>query len=131
MQKKRRLENLITALNLKTSFQKLAPNTHQIIANMSNLVKFRKNQMKTLPSVEVQNKFGSIANIVKSGEPVAVTQYGTPTMMILPYALAVEALREYKARRMVDFMDQMKPAAANHPALTDEQISELVHELRP
>ena len=38
--------------------------------------------MKTLSSVEVQNRFGSIANIVKGGEPVAVTQYGTPTMMI-------------------------------------------------
>jgi antitoxin (DNA-binding transcriptional repressor) of toxin-antitoxin stability system len=36
--------------------------------------------MKTLSSVEVQNHFGSIANIVKSGEPVAVTQYGTPTL---------------------------------------------------
>ena len=40
--------------------------------------------MKTLSSVEVQNRFGSIANIVKSAEPVAVTQYGTLTLMILP-----------------------------------------------
>ena len=53
--------------------------------------------MKTLSSVEVQNHFGSIANIVKSGEPVAVTQYGTPTLMILPYGLAAEALRDYNA----------------------------------
>jgi len=40
--------------------------------------------MKTISSAEVQNRFGSIANIVKNGEPVAFTQYGTPTMMILP-----------------------------------------------
>lgn len=87
--------------------------------------------MKTLPSVEVQNKFGSIANIVKGGEPVAVTQYGTPTMMILPFGLATEALREYNARRLTHFMDAMPAANADAPELTSEQISKLVHELRP
>jgi prevent-host-death family protein len=87
--------------------------------------------MKTLPSVEVQNKFGSIANIVKSGEPVAVTQYGTPTMMILPYALATEALREYNARRLTQFMDAMPPANADAPEMTLEELSKFVHELRP
>jgi hypothetical protein len=86
--------------------------------------------MKILPSVEVQNKFGTIANIVKGGEPVAVTQYGTPTMMILPYTLATEALREYNARRLVQFMDGMS-ASTNAPALSQEEINDLVHELRP
>jgi len=87
--------------------------------------------MKTLSSVEVQNRFGSIANIVKSGEPVAVTQYGTPTMMILPYSLAAEALRDYNARKLVQFMDAMPPASNDAPNLTLEQINALVHELRP
>ena len=87
--------------------------------------------MKTLSSVEVQNRFGSIANIVKSGEPVAVTQYGTPTMMILPYSLATEALRDYNARKLVQFMDAMPPASNDAPNLTPEQINALVHELRP
>jgi len=87
--------------------------------------------MKTLPSVEVQNRFGSIANIVKSGEPVAVTQYGTPTMMILPYGLATEALRAYHARRLVDFMDAMPAARADAPELSQEDILRLVHEYRP
>lgn len=87
--------------------------------------------MKTLPSVEVQNKFGSIANIVKGGEPVVVTQYGTPTMMILPFGLATEALRDYNARRLSQFMDAMPGANADAPALTLEQVNQLVHELRP
>jgi prevent-host-death family protein len=87
--------------------------------------------MKTLPSVEVQNKFGSIANIVKSGEPVTVTQYGTPTMMILPYTLAAEALRAYSARRLVQLMDAMSPASSEAPVMTDEEITNLIHELRP
>ena len=79
----------------------------------------------------MQNKFGAIANIVKGGEPVAVTQYGTPTMMILPYTLATDALREYNARRLVQFMDGMSPANPNAPTLSPEEINGLVHELRP
>jgi antitoxin (DNA-binding transcriptional repressor) of toxin-antitoxin stability system len=87
--------------------------------------------MKTLSSVEVQNRFGSIANIVKGGEPVAVTQYGTPTMMILPYSLATEALRDYNARKLVQFMDSMPSANADAPELTLDEVTQLVHELRP
>jgi antitoxin (DNA-binding transcriptional repressor) of toxin-antitoxin stability system len=87
--------------------------------------------MKTRSSVEVRNRVGSIANIVKSGEPVAVTQYGTPTMMILPYSLATEALRDYNARKLVEFMDVMPSANADAPNLTLEQLNKLVLELRP
>jgi prevent-host-death family protein len=87
--------------------------------------------MKTISSTEVQTRFGSIANIVKSGEPVAVTQYGTPTLMILPYALATEALREHNARKLVAFMEDMPFAHVDAPELTPEQINALVHELRP
>jgi prevent-host-death family protein len=98
---------------------------------MSNIANFQVAPMKTLPSVEVQNKFGSIANIVKSGEPVTVTQYGTPTMMILPYTLAADALRAYNAHRLSQFMAGMSPANPNAPELTDDEINQLVHELRP
>ncbi len=87
--------------------------------------------MKTISSVEVQNRFGSIANIVKSGEPVAVTQYGTPTMIILPYALATEALRDYNARKLVQFMDAMPSANPDAPELSLEQMNKLVHDVRP
>ena len=87
--------------------------------------------MKTISSVEAQNRFGSIANIVKGGEPVVVTQYGTPTLMILPFALATEALRDYNARKLVAFMEAMPSARADAPELTPEQFNALVHELRP
>ncbi len=86
--------------------------------------------MKTITSAEAQNRFGNIANIVKSGEPVAVTQYGTPTLMILPFDLATDALRHYKAQKLVQFMDAMSPAPKDAPELTPEQITQLVHELR-
>ena len=87
--------------------------------------------MITMPSVEVQNKFGSIANMVKGGETVAVTQYGTPTLMILPYGLGEAALREYNAARFAKFMDAMPPAKAGAPELTQAEFNDLVHELRP
>lgn len=87
--------------------------------------------MKILSSVEVQNHFGSVANIVKGGEPVAVTQYGTPTLMILPYSLASEALQDYKARKLLQFMDGLPTANAQAPELTLDEINQLVHELRP
>ena len=106
-----------------------------ILANMDNMSMLpnpiQDMTMKTLSSVEVQNRFGSIANIVKSGEPVTVTQYGTPTMMILPYSLATEALRDYNARKLVQFMDAMPSANAAALNLTLEQLNKLVHELRP
>ena len=106
-----------------------------ILANIDNMSMLPNSiedmTMKTRSSVEVQNRFGSIANIVKSGEPVAVTQYGTPTMMILPYSLATEALRDYNARKLVEFMDVMPSANADAPNLTLEQLNKLVHELRP
>lgn len=87
--------------------------------------------MKTLSSVEVQNRFGAIANIVKGGEPVAVTQYGTPTLMILPYSLATEVLRDYNARKLVQFMDAAPAGTTDAPELTLDEINQLVHELRP
>lgn len=87
--------------------------------------------MKTLSSVEVQNRFWAIANIVKGGEPVTVTEYGTPTMMILPYAMAVEALRRYHARKLVQFMDAMPHASTDVKNFTLDQIDDLAHELRP
>ena len=87
--------------------------------------------MKTISSAEVQNRFGSIANIVKNGEPVTFTQYGTPTMMILPYALATEALRDYNARKLVQFMDSMPSAMPDAPELSLEQMNKLVHDVRP
>lgn len=86
--------------------------------------------MITMPSVGVQNKFGSVARTVGRGEPVIVTQYGEPTMMILPYALAQEALRLYASQKMIKFMDSMPPVNDGAPDLTLEDINALVHELR-
>lgn len=86
--------------------------------------------MITMPSVGVQNKFGSVARMVARGEPVTVTQYGEPTMMILPFAVAQEALRAYQAQKMMRFMDAMPPVNADAPNLSLDDFAALVHELR-
>lgn len=86
--------------------------------------------MQTISSREVQNKFGSVANIVKSGEPVTVTQYGQPTMMILPFALGEAALRHVGVQRFVSFLDGLPPANPSAPDLTMDEINQLVRELR-
>jgi len=87
--------------------------------------------MKTVASREIQTKFGSIANTVKSGETVVVTQYGQPTMMIVPYAMGQEMLRAHYAQRMTAFLDALRPETPAAPDLSDEDITRLVHELRP
>jgi len=84
-----------------------------------------------MPSVEVQNNFGSVAALVKAGEPITVTQYGAPTMLILPYDVGSDALRQYNARRMAQFMDALPPANPNAPELTNDELTQLIHELRP
>ena len=63
--------------------------------------------MKTLASRIVQNNFGGIADIVKSGEPITVTQHGRMTLRILPYSQGQEALRLLAAQRMADFLDRL------------------------
>lgn len=89
--------------------------------------------MKTLASRTVQNNFGGIADIVKSGEPVTVTQHGRPTLMILPYAQGQEALRLLAAQRMSEFLDGLPRESVDPsaPPLTQKDINALVHELRP
>ena len=107
-------------------------NVVAVIGMMSIIfTNYRRSDMKTFASREVQNKFGTVANIVKAGEAVAVTQYGQPTMMILPYAMGEEALRTQSARRFVTFLDSFPPVNSTAPDLTLEQINQLVHELRP
>lgn len=84
--------------------------------------------MKTISAGKVKNNFGSVSNIVKSGEPVTITQYGTPTMMILPFNIGEEALRIYKAISMCDFMKNMSPLKEGAPDLSLEEINEIINE---
>lgn len=85
--------------------------------------------MKTLPSKEVQNKFGQVTNMVLRGEDVVVTQYGEPTLMIVPYDVGTEAMRLYRAEQMTRFMQSIETKKSADD-LSFEDINRMVHELR-
>jgi antitoxin (DNA-binding transcriptional repressor) of toxin-antitoxin stability system len=84
----------------------------------------------TMPSVTVQNRFGTVARTVGGGETVTVTQYGVPTMMILPYHLAQDALRAFNAQRLIRTMEAMPPSNPDAPDISLAEINAIVHELR-
>ena len=82
-----------------------------------------------LASGEVKNKFGQVTNMVLRGEDVVVTQYGTPTLMILPYDVGTEALRLYRAKQMKAFMQNME-TSNEADQLSFDDINKMVHDLR-
>ncbi|MBU0656943.1 MAG: type II toxin-antitoxin system prevent-host-death family antitoxin [Gammaproteobacteria bacterium] len=94
--------------------------------------------MQVLPAAEIKNRFGRISNIVKSGEPVTITQYGEPTMMLLPLKIAQEALRLYYASQqgkaengLLKWLEARKQEVSpEEETLSIEEINKLVHELR-
>jgi prevent-host-death family protein len=85
--------------------------------------------MKTIASKDAQNNFGAIADLVKAGEEVTITQHGKPTMIIFPYKEGLEALRNRNANKMIAFLDSLSDVK-EEPALTIEDINALVHEFR-
>ena len=87
--------------------------------------------MQTLTSVEVKNRFGSVARVVNRGEPVTVTQYGEPTMMILPYEFAQEVLRAYRVKSITALMESVLLPLEDTEEMTLEEINAFVHENRP
>lgn len=82
--------------------------------------------MKTVTSRELQTRFGEISDTVKAGEPVAVTHYGKPAMMLVPYEMGEEMVREMHARKMDELLASLEPLPVFVPELSDEEIGEMV-----
>jgi len=104
---------------------------------MSNLSKMeilsnsRMTAMQTLTSAKVQANFGEVADIAKSGEPVAITQYGRPTLMLVSYKEGTEMLRLRDIARVNGYLaERREHLPADAPALSMDDISDLVRELR-
>lgn len=83
---------------------------------------------KTMPSREVQNRFGAVLDLAKR-EPVTVTQYGRPVVTLMSHERAQEAQRALAGRRMGEFLRAL-PMVEAAESLSDEDINALVHELR-
>ena len=91
--------------------------------------------MKTMTSVEAQNRFGQLLDTAQR-EPVAITRHGRPTAFVVSPQEMEELLvaRRRRSKAVADLEawsaqagKRAKPAAA---ALTDEEVTRLVHEVR-
>lgn len=87
--------------------------------------------MQTLTSAKVQASFGEVADIAKSGEPVAITQYGRPTLLLFSYKEGEELLRLRAATDFDRYFEaRAKTMPKDQPELGMDDINHLVHELR-
>lgn len=88
--------------------------------------------MQTLSSAKVQANFGQAMDIAKSGEPVTITQYGRPTLMLFSHKEGEELLRLRSTIKLSRYLEgRAKTMPKNVPELTMDEINNLVHELRP
>lgn len=88
--------------------------------------------VKTIASGEFQSNFGNVADIAKSGEPVTITQYGRPTLMLISYQEGTELLRLKATQRLRNwFKERAETQPAEVESLSLDEINDLVHELRP
>lgn len=88
--------------------------------------------MQTVTSGAVQTRFGAVVDIAKGGSPVTITQYGRPTLMLFSFKEGEELLRMRAVAEQESWnKERMRNTTSEARALTDEQINDLVHELRP
>lgn len=82
--------------------------------------------MKTLSSREVQKNFGTVADLVTSGESVRVTKYGRPAFFIIPEnSDTEEILRRVAGMRLSKLLDAAQPAEAAK-SLSQEDVNKLI-----
>ena len=87
--------------------------------------------VQTLTSAKVQANFGAAADIAKSGEVVAITQYGRPALMLLSYRQGEELLRLKAAEQFAGFFSERAQTMPQEgPALSMDEINQIVHESR-
>ena len=85
--------------------------------------------MQTMTSGKVQTSFGEVADVVKGGEPVTITQYGRPTMLLVRYQDGMEMMREMAGKRLIDLLDERaKDAPIEARAISDETLRVLIDE---
>jgi antitoxin Phd len=91
--------------------------------------------MITITSVAAQNKFGQLLDIVQR-EPVAITRHGRPTAFIVSPQEMQDVLdaRRRRSQAVADLeawsADAAQRSTAAAAALTDEEVTRLVHEAR-
>lgn len=78
--------------------------------------------MLTVSSQRLQTKFGEISDIAKSREPVIITQYNRPTLVLFNYQDMMELMRLAAKMRFIERLDKH---ARYTTEPTDEEMAEL------
>lgn len=78
--------------------------------------------MQLITSKQVQTKFGEVANIVQAHQPIAITQNGKPTMILMHYDDGMALLRQQSAKR---FVNRLTEQATGLSEPTEQEMAEL------
>jgi prevent-host-death family protein len=84
--------------------------------------------MQTLTSRDVQTRFGAVLDLAKR-EPITITQYGRPVIVMMSVEDAQEVQQLRASRRFGELMTNM-PLNPSAEQLSDADITKLVHKLR-
>ena len=84
--------------------------------------------MQTLTSRDVQTRFGAVLDLAKR-EPITITQYGRPVIVMMSIEDAQEVQQLRASRRFGELMANL-PQNPKAEQLSDADITKLVHELR-
>ena len=84
--------------------------------------------MQTLTSRDVQTRFGAVLDLAKR-EPITITQYGRPVIVMMSVEDAKEVQQLRASRRFGELMANL-PLSPSAEQLSDADITKLVHELR-
>ena len=85
--------------------------------------------MKIIASSEVQSRFGAALDLAKH-DPVIVTHYGRPVVVMMRYQDGVETLRLNASQALRDFLRKL-PTSPQAEKLSETDINRLVREIRP
>lgn len=78
--------------------------------------------MQTVTSQSVQTQFGQFSDLVKSREPVIITQYKRPTMLVFSYEDGLEMMRLAAKMR---FIQRLQKRAEMLAEPTEEEMAEV------
>lgn len=95
-----------------------------ILYKIDNIHKMdRIENMQTITSQRVQTKFGEFSDLVKrQNEPVIITQYKRPTMVVFSYEAAMEMM---KLSAKMRFLQGLQENAQYCDEPSDEELAEL------
>lgn len=97
--------------------------------NIDVLSNFRIMSMQVVTSGKVQSNFGQVAEIAKFGEPVTITQYGRPTLLLMRYQDGMSVLEHLAKQKMVSWLDGRKnTASAEVTAISEDELNALINE---